>query len=101
MEIKPTIARMGNDVSTEAADKKTANSNQTTKAPEVSSGNAADLTLTDTAKNLLNLQNAVGKVEEVDLEKVQAIRQSIENGTYEIDSTKLTDNLIQSSLELP
>ncbi len=104
MDIKPTIARMGNELnSTQTTDKKAVNSASSPNKAEVSSGissnQAPDLTLTDTAKNLLDLQSSVGSVEDVDLEKVDAIRKSIENGTYEVDSAKLADNLIQSSLD--
>jgi len=102
MDIKPTVARTGNEISnTQVTDKRIENTSPTSKAGNNASGNAADLTLTDAAKNLLNLQAAVSQVDDVDLAKVEAIRQSIEDGTYEIDSAKLADNLIQSSLELP
>lgn len=105
MEIKPTVNRMNPDpgakIATEQTTNKMNNGAAASAGNTASNNSAADLTLTDTARNLLGLQNTLGNIDDIDLAKVDAIRQSIEDGTYEVDSAKLADNLIQSSLELP
>lgn len=61
----------------------------------------ADLSLTEAARNLLDIQAAMEKIDDVDTAKVDAIRQAIEEGSYEIDTANLADNLIKSGLDLP
>lgn len=100
MEIKPSIQVINNDVGTRTNSDRT----QTGKAPPSGSppiGNTDDLTLTDTARNLIGLQDQLSATTEVDMEKVEAIRAAIADGSYEVDQEQLANNLIQSSLELP
>jgi len=106
MDIKPTVVRTGNDIganvsTTQSAGKRTGNAPPAQGAGETNQSGSPDLTLTNTARNMLEMQSSVSKVADVDLAKVEEIRRSIEEGTYEINSAKLADNLIQSSLELP
>lgn len=99
MDIKPVATRLNNDLGTTQV-----NDNKASPTAKVETAHIAekpDLSLTDTAKNLLDLQSNLEKLGDVDFAKVEAIRQAIEDGSYEVDSAQLADNLIKSSLELP
>ena len=56
--------------------------------------------LTDTATRLSALADDVRAASGVDLEKVEAIRQRIADGQYEIDAGQIADALIRQEQEL-
>ncbi|MEK9543491.1 MAG: flagellar biosynthesis anti-sigma factor FlgM [Luminiphilus sp.] len=56
--------------------------------------------LTDTASRLSALADDVRAASGVDLEKVDAIRQRIADGQYEIDAGQIADALIRQEQEL-
>ncbi|WP_435213445.1 flagellar biosynthesis anti-sigma factor FlgM [Luminiphilus sp. nBUS_16] len=56
--------------------------------------------LTDTATRLNALADDVRAANGVDLEKVEAIRQRIADGDYEIDAGQIADALIRQEQEL-
>jgi len=56
--------------------------------------------LTDTASRLSALADDVRAAEGVDLERVEAIRERIANGNYEIDAGQIADALIRQEKEL-
>jgi negative regulator of flagellin synthesis FlgM len=51
--------------------------------------------LTDTAGQLRRIEASLADLPEVDNDKVAAIRQSIENGSYQVDAARVADNLLQ------
>ena len=56
--------------------------------------------LTDTAARLSELQAEVSAAAGVDLELVEAIRQKIADGSYEIDTDRVADALMTMEKEL-
>ena len=76
--------RSGNGEQANAADTKRADSVQ----------------LTDTASRLAKLQAEVAAVEGVDLDRVEAIRQQIVEGSYEVDTDRVADALMTMEKEL-
>ena len=61
---------------------------------------ADSVQLTDTATRLAELQNEVAAAEGVDLERVDAIRQQIADGSYEVDADRIADALMTMEKEL-
>jgi negative regulator of flagellin synthesis FlgM len=56
--------------------------------------------LTDTATKLAELQAEVSAASGVDIERVEAIRQQIADGSYEVDPDKIADSLMAMEQEL-
>ena len=56
--------------------------------------------LTDTASRLSELAQEVRAVDGVDVERVEAIRQRIADGSYAIDAGRIADALIRQEQEL-
>ena len=74
----------GNSEQTSASDAKRADSVQ----------------LTDTAAKLAELQAEVAAADGVDLERVEAIRQQIADGSYAVDADRIADALMTMEKEL-
>ena len=83
-EQSDTRVRGGNDEPTSALDTKRADSVQ----------------LTDTASRLAELQAEVAGADGVDLNRVEAIRQQIADGSYEVDAERIADALMTMEKEL-
>lgn len=67
-------------------------------AAETATGDA--VSLTQTAAELLQLETQLRELPGIDRERVEQIRQSIEDGSYRVDTGSLVDNLLQSEREL-
>lgn len=62
---------------------------------------AADqVNLTGSARTLQKLGEAVAAAPVVDTAKVAAVKQAIQNGTYQVDAGSVADKLLQSESEL-
>jgi negative regulator of flagellin synthesis FlgM len=53
------------------------------------------VTLTNSARSLQKIEEAVAKAPVVNSSKVAAMRQAINSGTYQIDSARVADKLLQ------
>jgi negative regulator of flagellin synthesis FlgM len=53
------------------------------------------LTLTDSARSLQKIGEAIAKAPVVDTAKVAAVKQAISSGTYQIDAGRVADGLLQ------
>ena len=53
------------------------------------------VTLTDSARSLQKLSEAVAQAPAVNAAKVASIKQAVNNGTYKIDSGSVADKLLQ------
>jgi negative regulator of flagellin synthesis FlgM len=62
-------------------------------APTAQTGD--QLTLTESARSLQKIEEAVAKAPVVDTQKVAAVKQSISAGTYQIDSGRIASKLLQ------
>lgn len=65
-------------------------------APASSSAQTGDqVTLTDSARTLQKIEEAVAKAPVVDAAKVASVKQAVRGGTYKIDSRRVADKLLQ------
>jgi len=53
------------------------------------------VTLTDSARSLQKIEEAVAKAPVVDTAKVAAVKQAVSSGTYQIDTGRVADKLLQ------
>jgi negative regulator of flagellin synthesis FlgM len=53
------------------------------------------VTLTDSARSLQKIEEAIAKAPVVDTAKVATIKQAVSSGTYQIDSGRVADKLMQ------
>jgi negative regulator of flagellin synthesis FlgM len=53
------------------------------------------VTLTDSARSLQRIEEAIAKAPVVDSAKVSAIKQAVGSGTYQIDSGRVADKLLR------
>jgi len=56
--------------------------------------------ITDTARQLAGLQQAIHELPEVDAQRVEALQQSINRGQYRVDAGRIADRLLQLEGEL-
>jgi negative regulator of flagellin synthesis FlgM len=56
--------------------------------------------LTDTASRLNQLTQDVAKVDGVDVERVEAIRQQISEGSYQVDADRIAEALVRLEKDL-
>lgn len=56
--------------------------------------------LTDTVSRLGQLRQEVAQADGVDVERVEAIRQQIADGSYEIDADRIADALVRLEQDL-
>jgi negative regulator of flagellin synthesis FlgM len=54
--------------------------------------------LSTTAKDVQNLSNAISNLPDVREEKVQALKDQIEKGTYKVDAEKTAEKMVGESL---
>ena len=102
MDIKPTVAPLNNGINSAGGSKPAkTESDASASTAKPAQGFVDDLSLTSTAQQLIELQTSLEQLTDVDLAKVEAIRQEIASGTYQVDAGKIADKLVESSLELP
>jgi negative regulator of flagellin synthesis FlgM len=53
------------------------------------------VTLTDSARSLQKIEEALAKAPVVDAAKVAAVKQAINSGTYQLDAGRIADKLLQ------
>ena len=58
------------------------------------------VSLTDTSVKLRSLENNIASLPVVDSQRVENIRQSVENGTYNIDSKNIASKMVESEFGL-
>jgi len=78
----------------------TGNSGVAEKVPSEASGAAGaqagdHVTLTDSARSLQKIEEAVAKAPVINAAKVATIKQAVDSGTYKIDSGRVADKLLQ------
>lgn len=76
----------------------TQSSNSSNSQSSGSSGES--VTITDSARQLASLSQAVQDTPDVDTSRVTKIQQAIESGTYQIDPERIADGLIQMDYNL-
>lgn len=72
------------------------NAAHTNNAVAPSSSTASDtVSLTGTASQLRSLEQQLSSLPVVDIQRVDAVKREISNGTFEIDPPKIADKMIQ------
>lgn len=67
-----------------------------TRAPQGDTAGAADnVSLTTAAAQMQALEKAVAETPEVDLERVNEVREAVADGTYHIDNNQLANRLMR------
>ena len=70
----------------------------TSEQSEKQQTKADTVVLSDMAKTVQDAQTQLESIPDVREEKVAALKEQIENGTYEIDAEKLADKMLRDSL---
>jgi negative regulator of flagellin synthesis FlgM len=70
----------------------------TSEQPEKQQTKADTVVLSDMAKTVQEAQTQLESIPDVREEKVAALKEQIENGTYEIDADKIADKMLRDSL---
>jgi negative regulator of flagellin synthesis FlgM len=74
----------------------TAKSQGDASTTNVATSQAGDtVTLTDSARSLQKIEEAVAKAPVVNASKVAAVKQAISSGTYQIDPSRIANKLLQ------
>ncbi|MDP5054702.1 MAG: flagellar biosynthesis anti-sigma factor FlgM [Congregibacter sp.] len=64
-----------------------------------SSASGESVSITNTAAELLSLENQLRDLPGIDQARVDSIREAIGNGSYEVDPVRIVDSLLQSEVE--
>lgn len=95
---KPPLS--GSEQRTGAA-QQSSQSQATGRAASTPRDTTADaVTITRAATELLQLEDQLAALPEADLERVEAIRSAISNGSYQIDAERIVNNLLQAERDL-
>jgi negative regulator of flagellin synthesis FlgM len=70
-------------------------SSEPSAAATPSSQGTDQLTLTDSARSMQKIEEAVAKAPVVDAAKVTAVKQAVSSGTYQIDAGRVADGLLR------
>lgn len=71
------------------------NKTDSAEKPQSNSASTADtVSITSEANKMRELQSSLANVPDIDMEKVEAIKQEIANGNYPIDHERIASNLI-------
>jgi negative regulator of flagellin synthesis FlgM len=66
----------------------------------VASQTGDHVTLTSSARSLQKLSEAVAQTPVVNAEKVASVKQAVNGGTYQVDSRRVADKMLQSEKDL-
>lgn len=81
-------------------DKKVPRSNEATTAPAQSAASGSPVKITDQARQLASLEQAVSSLPVVNEARVAEIRLSIDEGRYQVDPERIADKLLRTEQEL-
>jgi len=83
---------LGNQSSNTEKTNEVSTSNESTKAN--SNGSSDTVSITSEANRIRELQSSLADVPDIDLQKVESIKQEIANGNYPIDHERIASNLL-------
>lgn len=102
MSIKPTRPDM-NQSSAPAPTPRVSGASEA-KGPAKDSGASSvgkdTVTLTNTAADMLKLEERLASIPDIDDMRVAAIKEQIENGNYQVDADKIVDGLLRIEKDL-
>ncbi len=73
---------------------------QATPSSAVDTASTDAVTITRAATELLQLEDQLAALPEADLERVEAIRNAINDGSYQVDPEQIVNNLLQAEQDL-
>ena len=88
---EPAAPVKGSNASSVVADK----SQSDASAAAATSQTGDHVTLTDSARSLQKLSEAVAQAPVVNATKVAAIKQAVNSGSYQVDATRVADKILQ------
>jgi negative regulator of flagellin synthesis FlgM len=100
IDIKTGSMHPGNTLGVERANANTGKAAQDAPGPGGQSS-ADKVSLTSQAEKLQHLDRIAKATPDIDMDRVNAIKSSIANGTFQVDSEKIADNLLKSDKTLP
>lgn len=86
---------------TETGQVSSANSNSTPAQPAQDSARVDSVNLTDTGRQLSRLESEIRDLPVVDAQRVDAVRESVNDGTYTVDNRAVAHKLLQFEAYLP
>lgn len=89
---EPVAPLKGSNSSGAVADK---SQGERSAATASSSQTGDHVTLTDSARSLQKIEQAVAQAPVVNTAKVAAVKQAVNNGTYKIDAGRVADKILQ------
>jgi negative regulator of flagellin synthesis FlgM len=90
---QPLAPVKGAKANTAVADQSGSDTAATTASTAAQSSD--HVTLTDSARSLQKIEEAIAKAPVVDTAKVAAIKQAVSSGTYQVDTGRVADKLLQ------
>ena len=101
MDIKPLDNSVSRDATTSSTSAiSSADRAQRSSDPSQGGNQSIDtVTLTDAVAQLIELQDSLARIPDVSSERVEAIRQALAEGLYEVDTERLAQNLVSSELQ--
>lgn len=100
IDIKTGTMHPGNTLGVERAHSNAGKATQEAPAPGGQSS-ADKVSLTSQAEKLQYLDRVAKATPDIDMDRVNAIKSSIANGTFQVDNEKIADNLLKSDKTLP
>jgi negative regulator of flagellin synthesis FlgM len=89
---EPLAPIKGSNSNGAVADKSQSNSSATSAS---TSQTGDHVTLTDSARSMQKIEEAVARTPVVNAAKVDSIKQAVQNGTYQIDSGRVAGKMLQ------
>jgi negative regulator of flagellin synthesis FlgM len=89
---EPVTPIKGSNSSGAVADKAQADGSA---ASTTTSQTGDHVTLTDSARSLQKIEQAVAQAPVVNAAKVAAVKQAVDNGTYKVDAGRVADKILQ------
>jgi len=97
-DVAPLAPVKGTTSGTAAADKSQGAAPASVASPPAKAGD--QLTLTDSARTLQRVEQAVAKTPVVNAAKVASVKQAVQSGTYKIDAGRVASKILQFDSEL-
>jgi negative regulator of flagellin synthesis FlgM len=89
---EPVAPLKGSNAGNVAAEKP---QTEASAAPAATSQTGDHVTLTDSARSLQKLSEAIAQAPVVNAAKVATIKQAVQNGTYQVDGARVADKLLK------
>ena len=89
---EPVAPIKGSNSNTVVADK---SQGEASAAGASTSQTGDTVTLTNSARSLQKIEEAVAKAPVVDVSKVAAVKQAVDSGTYQINADRVADKMLQ------